>query len=124
MSKELAESIVLAAQTMEHNEGQVISIIYRRPVGISKGNTFKILEPEPKTFDSFEQAYNFLIRKGYNADASENKNLTNLLNKIIESNLENSNNPNEPAVVLMMFQKIDVESWTHKNKDETQIAEQ
>ena len=131
MSKELAESIVLAAQTMEHNEGQVISVIYRRYVGICnrparnfQGNIFEIFQPEPKTFDSFEQAYNFLIRKGYKAAASENKNLTTLLNTIIESNLKNSNNPNEPAVVLMMFQKIDVESWTHKKKDETQIAEQ
>ena len=108
MSKELAESIVLAAQTMEHNEGRLISIIYRRPMRRSQGNVFEILEPESKTFDSFEEAYNFLIRKGYKADASENKNLTNLLKKIIDSNIENSNNPNEPAVVLMMFQKVDV----------------
>ena len=77
MSKELAESIVLAAQTMEHNEGQVISVIYRRPV-VGMGNTFEIFQPEPKTFDSFEQAYNFLIRKGYKADASDRNILAKL----------------------------------------------
>ena len=110
MSKDLLD------RKLERNEREVISMIFRGGyIDYSLGSNrpeakiyYKIVEPEEKKFDSFQQAYNFLIRKGYKADASENKNLTNLLNKIIESNLKNSNKTNEPAVVLMMFQKVDV----------------
>lgn len=108
MSKDLAESIALAAQKLERNEREVISIIYRdRSTGL-----YKIIAPTSREFESFEQAFNFLIRKGYKADASDTKNLGNRLNEI------GSCEPNEypvEAAVLTMFQKIDV--WISTDKE-------
>ena len=108
MSKDLAESIALAAQKLERNEREVISIIYRNR---STGN-YKIIEPERKQFDSFEQAFNFLIRKGYKADASDKKNLANRWNEI--GSCEPNDYPVE-AAVLTMFQQIDV--WISTDKE-------
>jgi hypothetical protein len=61
MPKELADSIVLAARKMEHNEVEVISVIR----SIDNGQRFCILRPEYKEFSSFEDAYNYLVMKGY-----------------------------------------------------------
>jgi hypothetical protein len=60
MSKELADSIVIAARRMEHNKVEVISVIrYSSLTG------FSIRCPETKNFSSFEKAYNYLAKKGY-----------------------------------------------------------
>ena len=119
MSKDLAESIALAAQKLERNEREVISIIYRdRSTGL-----YKIIAPTSREFESFEQAFNFLSRKGYKADASDKKNLANRLNEIDsrvivgrcgETFCEPKAYPVE-AAVLTMFQKIDV--WISTDKE-------
>jgi hypothetical protein len=62
MSKELADSIVLAAQKMERNEVEVISVI--RHVN-RDCETYCISCPVKKDFESFDLAYNYLAMKGY-----------------------------------------------------------
>jgi hypothetical protein len=63
MSKELADSIVIAAHKMEHNEVEVISIIhYNSNAGRRK---YQIYCPEIHNFPSFADAYNYLSMEGY-----------------------------------------------------------
>jgi hypothetical protein len=63
MSKELADSIVLAAQKMERNEVEVISLIrYYNPKTNSR---YEIKHPVTRQFLSFESAYNYLVMTGY-----------------------------------------------------------
>ena len=64
MSKELADSIVLAARKMEEKEVDEISIIYHR-VNVKYGAGYIIKHPEVNHFDSFESAFNYLSMKGY-----------------------------------------------------------
>ncbi|MGK3740770.1 MAG: hypothetical protein ACI8RD_012042 [Bacillariaceae sp.] len=93
MSKELANSIVLAACQMERSEvPQLISVIRYSP---KKG--YYIEDPEYKRFTSFSQAYNNLTKGGYQEVSSDRASHLLKLMKIGRA----ENDVSAPAVVIM-----------------------
>ena len=76
MSKELADSIVLAAHKLERNEVEVISVIrYDKSSYNPSGcrHYIECSEIEEKRFSTFVQAYNYLAVEGYRrVSADEN----------------------------------------------------
>jgi hypothetical protein len=96
MSKELADSpTVLAAQKMErNNEVEVISVI-RHYID----EKYRIHCPEPKIFNSFENAYNYLAMKGYHRVSSDE-------NTYFKTLLEVAKTETEDTFIMVMSKKM------------------
>ena len=68
MSKELANSIVIAARKMEWSDiPEVISVIRYNP----NMGYYSIKDPNRFNFDDFEIAYNYLVKEGYQELSTE-----------------------------------------------------
>mmetsp|Transcript_44741 Transcript_44741/g.50165 ORF Transcript_44741/g.50165 Transcript_44741/m.50165 type:complete len:103 (-) Transcript_44741:293-601(-) len=95
MSKELANSIVLASHQMEHNEiNEVISVV--RFKGYINGEKYWIQQPTHMGFYSFEECYNHLSAKGYKQISPEK---ASRLDKLMKSG--NTGATNEDVVMIM-----------------------
>jgi hypothetical protein len=91
MSKELANSIVLAAQKMKHNEVEVISVIHYNSNSM---NIFQIYYPERNGFKSFSEAYNYLAIKGYHKVSPDE-------DTYFKKSLEIAEGEDDPVVMVM-----------------------
>jgi hypothetical protein len=104
MSKELADSIVIAARKMVHHEVlEVISVIRFH------GARFYILCPKYKEFQTFEDAYNYLAMKGYHKVSSDE-------NADFKKSLEVAKEVYH--VVMVMSKKLKKDSNSTDDEDE------
>ena len=101
MSKELADSIVLAAHKLERNEVEVISVIrYDKRSGLTGRHFIECSEESEKRFPTFVQAYNYLAMLGYH---KVNQDEDNYYKKSFEAAV--GTNP----VMMVMSRKVNKE---------------
>ena len=103
MSKELADSIVLAAQKMERNEVEMISLI----ICFNKALTTHCQTdggPKSRAFASFAEAYNYLAMSGYQEVSQERE---TRIKKSLEVALEDGGGMYR--FILVMSKKVNKE---------------
>jgi hypothetical protein len=105
MSKELADSIVIAAHIMTRNEVTSIGVI-RYDVN-KKRHKYRIECPVRRGFSSFEKAYNYMATKGYHKVSSD-------ANTDFKKSLKISK---EAPVIMVMSKKVNKEEISTKQEE-------